>query len=198
VADEVTLPTQEEIAALPRWAKVAFAARCTRRVLPVFKHNWPAAPKKHLDAVKKAVEVAERAASAAYASAAGASAAARAAAYAAGSRAIPTIRHDFQRILDESRNGNWTDDTPVPPWVFGPMWPNGVPEGWPEADPQEQLQVTVGVPEDAEPKQTTDYLNRLHALLNRLNIHNSGPGITVDTVRREQPKDAPVPVGGGS
>ena len=29
------LPTEDEIARLPRWAIVAFAARCARRVLPL-------------------------------------------------------------------------------------------------------------------------------------------------------------------
>lgn len=33
MADEATLPTEEEIAQLPRWARVAFAARCARRAL---------------------------------------------------------------------------------------------------------------------------------------------------------------------
>lgn len=35
------LPTEEEIALLPRWARVAFAARCARRVLPLYLHFWP-------------------------------------------------------------------------------------------------------------------------------------------------------------
>jgi hypothetical protein len=30
------IPTKGEIAKLPRWARVAFAARCARRVQPVF------------------------------------------------------------------------------------------------------------------------------------------------------------------
>jgi hypothetical protein len=30
------IPTEEEIAKLPRWARVAFAARCARRALPLF------------------------------------------------------------------------------------------------------------------------------------------------------------------
>lgn len=56
---EPKLPTQEEIAKLPRWARVAFAARCARRALPLFKQHWPAAPDDHLQAVERAVSVAE-------------------------------------------------------------------------------------------------------------------------------------------
>jgi hypothetical protein len=247
VADDVTLLTEEEIAQLPRWAKVAFAARCARRVLPLYQKSWPEAPEKYVDVLWSTVESAELSASIATASAkeeetavvakaTGSAAAsppaffvataahlaalaasatdneAKDTALAAGMAsmanaataikairwAVPITRYDFQQVLNESQKGNWTDDTPVPPWVFGPMWPNGVPEDWPEADPQERLQVTVGVPEDAKPEQTADYLNRLHELLNKLNIQNGGVGITIDTVRREQPKAAPVPVGGRS
>src|SRR4051812_9654562 len=36
-----SLPTEEEIAKLPRWARVAFAARCARRVLPFAQVGWP-------------------------------------------------------------------------------------------------------------------------------------------------------------
>ncbi len=66
MADEVTLPTEEEIAQLPRWARVAFAARCARRALPLFKKYWPDAPKRHPDAIIQAIEFAEQAAGAAH------------------------------------------------------------------------------------------------------------------------------------
>jgi len=62
MADEVKLPTEEEIAQLPRWARVAFAARCARRVLPLFQKYWPTAPEEHVRAVRSAVEFAESAA----------------------------------------------------------------------------------------------------------------------------------------
>ncbi len=35
------LPTCEELAMLPRWARVAFAARCARRMLPLLQHFMP-------------------------------------------------------------------------------------------------------------------------------------------------------------
>ena len=57
---EAMIPTEEEIGELPLHAQVAFAARCARRVLPLFKYYWPEAPMEHIDAVEKAVEVAEQ------------------------------------------------------------------------------------------------------------------------------------------
>jgi len=59
---EATLPTEVEIAKLPRWAQVAFAARCARRVLPLFSRNWPNAPKDYVTKLCYAVEVGERSA----------------------------------------------------------------------------------------------------------------------------------------
>ncbi|AWM38874.1 hypothetical protein GobsT_28970 [Gemmata obscuriglobus] len=56
------VPSRQDIAALPRWARVAFAARCARRVLPVIKKLWTDSPKPLLPSLDKAVRVAETAA----------------------------------------------------------------------------------------------------------------------------------------
>ncbi|MEW6741878.1 MAG: hypothetical protein AB1486_03880 [Planctomycetota bacterium] len=45
---------------LPRWAVVAFAARCARRVEPLFRRCWPDAPRDLLSHVAQAVAYAER------------------------------------------------------------------------------------------------------------------------------------------
>ncbi|VTR96315.1 unnamed protein product [Gemmata massiliana] len=141
--------TREEIAKLPRWARVAFAARCARRVLPIVKKFWKTAPKHHLLALDKAVSVAEQtAARAADADYAAAYAAARAAAAAAAAYAdaayqsllqvvtAGTINYltaparDFDRLHWLAVKEQWTDDTLVPPTVFGPMWDGSPPEWW--------------------------------------------------------------------
>ena len=57
-----TLPTEEEVAALPRWARVAFAARCARRALPFFRINWREAPVGYGPALAWAAEDCERSA----------------------------------------------------------------------------------------------------------------------------------------
>ena len=188
---------------LPIWARVAFAARCARRVQPWFKASWPGAPNKLLKAVETAVTFAEdsartatatdtavdtvaRAASfaadraarnsaaarkvaivaSAAARTAHASDAARAAAYfplpilpchaydtaraawearaAWQARALAYfvdsktvyntdifIVRDLERLAEASHAYSWTDSTPVDPALFGPMWPDGPPEGWP-------------------------------------------------------------------
>lgn len=57
--DDSQLPTASDLAKLPRRAIVAFAASCARTVLPLFKEFWPDAPARHVDALIKAVRVAE-------------------------------------------------------------------------------------------------------------------------------------------
>jgi hypothetical protein len=53
------IPTIRELMEVPRWARVAFAARCARRVQPLFRVLWPAAPPSHSDAIEKAIRIVE-------------------------------------------------------------------------------------------------------------------------------------------
>ncbi|MEO1009164.1 MAG: hypothetical protein AAFX79_11400, partial [Planctomycetota bacterium] len=85
--------TEKDLLKLPRLARVAFAARCARRVQPLYRVLWPGAPEKHVQALDHAATLAERFANgapasvdelaAAHAAAHAADAAARAAARAA-------------------------------------------------------------------------------------------------------------------
>lgn len=168
-------PTPDEIATLPRLARVAFAARWARRVLPLVKPR-EGAPSVPWNDLNTAVSDAERAAAspsnadrdsdvksrprgfwdpikddvpdgllsdwnldlptlendlrrnkmvdATVGSAAEVATAHRdALAFAA--------RSDFDRIAGRAIKEGWNDDTPVPPDVFGPLWPHGAPDGWP-------------------------------------------------------------------
>lgn len=55
-------PTNHDLRALPRWARVAFAARCARRVEPLFRYFWPDAAASDMAAIAVAVQTAEDAA----------------------------------------------------------------------------------------------------------------------------------------
>jgi hypothetical protein len=176
------VPTEEEIGRLPLWARVAWAARCARRVQPAYREFWAGTSERTLRVLDRAVRTAEQAAAAATrladadalaatlaaaahpapghafpAAAAAAGAAASAAVvgapYAARSVAdaarhavhlilstaavdtplaaqLRCLRRDFARLRRLAREQNWTDDTPVPPDVFGPLWPPGVEPHW--------------------------------------------------------------------
>jgi len=47
-------------------------------------------------------------------------------------RFVRLPRLDFDRVLVAARQQKWTDDTPVPPEVFGPMWDRDPPLWWRE------------------------------------------------------------------
>jgi hypothetical protein len=211
------LPSPKDIAGLPRRARVGFAARCARRVLPLIGLHWPEDDGSWWRGVEATVRAAEaaaqrgahgtRAAAAAAAVArvvekriqtnqkrvgadppsrdavweenarlvkvmtvvSAAVAAARGEAQeavvealgalvqffdrlasgnepdydAAGDPVEPDymrwstapIAADFRTLRDRVRVESWTDETPVPPEVFGDLWPAGPPLGWPTAEP---------------------------------------------------------------
>lgn len=49
-----------DVASLPHWARVAFAARCARRVYPLFSECWPRAIPRRSNAILNAIQLAER------------------------------------------------------------------------------------------------------------------------------------------
>ena len=97
------LPSCDEIAKLPRWARVAFAERCALRVEPLVQLDTTT------DAGGAAAIAIRRATPEPW--------------------ALKFIRRDFERLRQLAKANDWTDDTQVPPEVFGPLWPEGrVPE----------------------------------------------------------------------
>jgi Domain of unknown function (DUF4375) len=51
--------TSEPGSDLPRWARVAFYARCARHVLPLWEEAWPAAPLEYRAVVEQTISLAE-------------------------------------------------------------------------------------------------------------------------------------------
>lgn len=60
--NRVGLPNVKEIVDLPRWARVAYAARNARRLLPFFRFDWPDATARQQEQIVRAVILAERSA----------------------------------------------------------------------------------------------------------------------------------------
>ncbi|MCI0704680.1 MAG: hypothetical protein L0241_26795 [Planctomycetia bacterium] len=92
------LPTLDEIAQLPRLARVAFANRCALRVQPLVQLDAGAE-----DVVGDAAVAILRAAT--------------------DPRDLAHFRRDFERLMRLVKENGWTDGTPVSLEVFGPMWP---------------------------------------------------------------------------
>jgi hypothetical protein len=184
----------EDFKVLPRWAVVAFTARCGRRIQPVFEKASAGANLDQIKIIDYAIALAEQAAAAgntpavdlstiinelnktmkiesfgepirhgrlpntAYATMASwvaksavellknppdlnhagiAVANAQMASMYAVDAGDPIpksiailIRQDFEILVELTERHGWTDSSPVPPDVFGPLWPNGVPKGW--------------------------------------------------------------------
>jgi hypothetical protein len=62
MADDATLPTMAELSQLPRWAGVAFAARCARRVVPLIPQHWSDVPREDLKTLLQAIRSVEQSA----------------------------------------------------------------------------------------------------------------------------------------
>jgi hypothetical protein len=61
-------------------------------------------------------------------------------------RQLLCIRRDFDRLVYLAKKHNWTDDTPVPPEVFGPMWPKDLTPDWAKEPPAPNTSDTPPTP----------------------------------------------------
>ena len=104
------VPASEEVAKLPRTARAAFAARCAARVARLRPNA--ATPEAAAALILAAATVGTPI-----------------------RRQLLCIRRDFDRIAYLVKKHNWTDDTPVPPDAFGPMWPKGLTPDWAKEPP---------------------------------------------------------------
>jgi hypothetical protein len=105
------VPTAEEIATLPRLAQVAFVARCALRVQPIAARAATVA-----DVARALFEAATLDTPL--------------------TAQLRCIRRDFARLKRLARRQKWTDDTPVVPEAFGPLWPPGIAPHWAVETPE--------------------------------------------------------------
>lgn len=246
--------TKEELIRLPQWARVAFAARCARRVGGLFEFYWIDASKKDFRGIKRAIAVAEASArlgerdddaaaactyayTAAdraraaisrkeYADAAHAVAYAAAdAAYAAfvladtnahagyadrgasplgcGSEVCRAQRYDFLMLKRSSEIHSWDDDTPVPPEICGPIWPEGIPEKWPLEEVAAinskigrfadlQFDLPPDVDDEAAQYRIRALIRELYEKLNDHHVSHGGSGLVLDNFVVFEPQSAEV------
>lgn len=104
------LPASEEVAQLPKLAREAFGARCAARVARLRPNA--ATPEAAAALILAAATVGTPI-----------------------RRQLLCVRRDFDRIAYLVKKHNWTDDTPVPPNAFGPMWPKGLTPDWAKEPP---------------------------------------------------------------
>jgi hypothetical protein len=242
------LPSEEEIAKLPRWARVAFAARCARRVLPLFeRYSWPQS-RTEMHLLKSAVWEAEeqrditkaeallnaldlihagtlQTATTTHSPALNALHIVACVSFALQLRnadtSVPTpehvkfafeagesaarasddpgiilvLRRDFDHIAKLAEWQKWDDDTPVPPEVFGPLWPERPPKGWPavtDAPERTELALSLYPREAATTQVIRDETLNLFNALNKYHIVRSGVRLTLDQFRSLLPSLVPA------
>lgn len=96
------------------------------------------------------------------------------------------IRRDFDSLARLAEAQRWDDDTPVPPEVFGTLWPEGAPDGWPpvtDAPDRAELVIEAFARERASEQMIADDLVHLFNALNRYHIARSGVRLTLDQFR---------------
>lgn len=109
------LPSPEEVAKLPRQARVAFATCCVLRALPALPGT--AEPTAVSGDPRAVAETAARAAEAILR-------------VATDPTDLRFIRRDFERFRWLAKHHGWTDDTPVSPDAIGPRWPRNRTPKW--------------------------------------------------------------------
>jgi hypothetical protein len=96
------------------------------------------------------------------------------------------IRRDFDHLAPLAEWQHWTDDTPVPPEVFGPLWPEVPPPGWP-ADPEVPQRADLPLEilsraRDLDRMTEDDVVNVFNAI-NAYYIARTGVRLTMDDLR---------------
>ena len=274
--DEGPPLTQSDLETLPRWARVAFAARCAERVVPIsrlqddIRGEWTGmarvaidraaraaanrggdaaeriareaavaarqavsvlreSPRSHartatLAAVDAAAWAADAAADAAFAAtvdtddtdaALAAIADADGAALAAAVRAVAAadaaanaisregiriglfdsddgaayaaaVKQDWLALDQENKNGAWTDETPAPQSVFGPMWPDRPPDGWPDTVRFSLARVRFQARKNTERiRELTEVENELRKMLSGAKTDRAQVGDAASQVRKD-------------
>jgi hypothetical protein len=96
---------------------------------------------------------------------------------------LSSIRRDFDNLLRQSEYRHWDNDTPVPPDVFGPLWPEGAPAGWP-ADPdvpqRDEFVTTAAVKDSVPSRYVVDELLNVFNAINRYYIARTGQRLTLE------------------
>lgn len=103
---------------------------------------------------------------------------------------------DLTLLADASQAENWGADTPVSPGFFGPLWPFGVPEGWPATEPPSgdvELVVELDVPDGVSNAEVVKQVGKLADLTDDLHRAYGGHGLKIKEVTIES--EACVPEG---
>ena len=98
----------------------------------------------------------------------------------------PIIRRDFDQIARLAEWQRWTDDTPVPPEIFGPLWPEKRTAGWPaDSDIPQRSDLPLELLSRGRnlEQMTEDETVHLFNLINEYYIARTGNRLTMEGLR---------------
>jgi hypothetical protein len=198
-----SIPIEDELKGLTRWASVALAVRCARRVLPLFRLVHPNATDEEVRTLEQAIALAERCAAQGRTLAGASSLHSKVVTLVRGDRlqdeaaqciaeAVnsvtyltlddageeywpygvhdcmentdkaspedirPFMRRDLEIVKEIVRLATSSYGKKVAQSAFGPLWPDGPPEGWPVDSTRTALPPLERAPETSQrPIQTT-------------------------------------------
>jgi hypothetical protein len=107
------------------------------------------------------------------------------------------IRRDFDHLRNLSEWRHWTDDTPIPPEVFGPPWPEGPPQGWPptiDLPRRSGVSLAFVARDQATDQMIEDDVINLYDAINRYHIARGGVPLTYEDLRSLCPALIPAEV----
>lgn len=106
---------------------------------------------------------------------------------------------DLQLVEALARSEQWTDETQVPPYLFGAIWTFGPPPEFNEkASTGFQLRIELSVPEELSDGETLDLVKDTVLHADGLSRAYGGRGLRVEIGGIEIEKEVAVPIGGGT
>ena len=110
---------------------------------------------------------------------------------------VAAMRRDYELLKAAAQRERWTDDTPVPPEFFGPLWPDGAPEGWLFDSTSEEpvdLVIELEVPDNATGEEIASRLKELAREMDGMHRTLGGGGLKIKGVEVRVDANAPAEV----
>lgn len=106
---------------------------------------------------------------------------------------------DKELLKAASRRFGWTDETPVPPEFFGPLWLRGCPTDFPtdpvpEGSSSQKFVLQITLPEDVSDEDLDSAVSSIIETVSELHVSHGGSGLVVNDKRIYVPANVPTGV----
>ena len=115
--------------------------------------------------------------------------------------AARAMRRDYEFVRQAAEAEGWTNETPMAPAFFGPLWPDGAPEGWPaeeETCEGHVLALEIDIPDDVSDDEAVEAVRELAAAADAVHRKYGGSGLRVRDLEIYGEADVPEPAPRGA